>query len=151
MALAKYLRGVQLLIKISDMEVSPVFAHPCLINANRQLSLTAELTDVVVPDCSDPDLMAWTVREKRALSCSITGAGVLHTPDTKDYFDWVTGSAAKNVRAELGAVTLANGGGHIAGAFHLGQFDFGGDRGGLTEANVSLSSSGAMTWVDAAA
>lgn len=149
MALVKYLKGVQLLIEVSDMGGTPVFAHPCLINANRQLSITAEMNDVVVPDCADPDLMAWTVREKRALSATITGAGVLHTPDVEEYFDWVTSSAAKDVRAKLNGVTALNGGGHVAGSFHLSQFDFGGDRGGLTECNISLPSTGALSWVAA--
>ena len=149
MALAKYLKGVQLLIQVGDGADPEVFAHPCLINASRGINITAETNDIKVPDCSDPDLMAWLVREKTAVSATIDGAGVLNTPDTEIYFNWVKSSAAKNIRINLNGVSGANGGGRINGVFHLTQFQLQGDRGDLVQCTIKMDSTGELTWTDA--
>jgi hypothetical protein len=149
MSLAKTLRGTQLLIKVSDGASSPVFSHPCLINTSRGIQLTAEMNEVLVPDCSDPDLMAWLEREKKSLSATISGAGVLNTPDFPDYFDWFTSADPKACRVELNGVSGANGGGYLAGSFHLASLETSGDRGDKVQVTMSLPSTGEITWTDA--
>lgn len=152
MALIKYLRGVKLGIKVSDMDPdTPEFAQPCLINAARSIKLTATTNDITVPDCSDPDLLAYLVREKKALSADVTGAGVLNTPDTSDYVAWLASPDPRDVRVELLNVSLANGGGWIAAQYHLVDFEFSGDRGDLTNCSVAMTSTGAFAWHAAAA
>lgn len=150
MAVAKVLRGTKLLVKVSDGAGTPVFAHPCLINAARGFALNAETNTTNVPDCDDPDLLSWASTEKRSLSASISGAGVLHTPDTEQYFDWVKSATPKDVRVELNGVTGANGGGYFAGKFHLTQFELTGDLGEKVQCSISMQNDGAVTWTDAA-
>jgi hypothetical protein len=149
MSLAKTLRGTQLLIKVSDGASTPAFSHPCLINTSRGIQLTAEMNEVLVPDCSDPDLMAWLEREKKSLSATISGAGVLNTPDFEDYFDWFTSVDPKACRVELGGVSSANGGGYLSGSFHLSSFEATGDRGDKVQTTMSLPSTGEITWTAA--
>jgi hypothetical protein len=150
MADAKTVRGTKLLIKVSDGASSPTFAHPCLINTDRGISFNADTNDVVIPDCSNPDLMAWAAREKVTLSAEITGAGTLNTPDTSDYFDWVTSADPKAVRVELGDVALADGGGYWSGNFHLTRFEVNGTRGNRAQCAITMQSDGSVTWTDAA-
>ncbi len=141
MSLAKTLRGTKLLIKVSDGASTPAFVHPCLINTSRGIQFTAEMNEVLVPDCADPDLMAWLEREKKSLSATINGAGVLNTPDTENYFNWFKDADPKACRVELSGVTGgANGGGYLSGSFHLSQFEITGDRGDKVQASMSFPS-----------
>lgn len=151
MALAKVLAGKSLLIKVSDGAGTPVFAHPCLINAARGIDFTAETNDTRIPDCDDPELIAWIKREKVSMSGSISGAGVLNTTDTEFYFSWVKSPDPIAVRVEFSGVVLADGGGWFAGNFHCTQFGVSGDLGDYVQANIGLVSDGDIAWVDAAA
>jgi len=151
MAQAESLRGTKLLIKVSDGEVSPTFAHPCLINTDRGITFTADTNDVLVPDCSDPDLMAWAAREKVSLSATINGAGTLHIPDAQVYSDWVMSADPIAVRVELGGVVLADDGGYWQGNFHCTSFEVNGTRGNRVQCSITLLSDGAVAWHDAAA
>lgn len=150
MAQASSLRGVRLLVKIGDGEDPEVFSHPCLINAARGLSIVAQTNDIVIPDCSNPDLMAWAAREKVSLSGTINGAGVVHTPDVSDWSAYVISENTKNVRVELGSVLLADGGGYWGGAFHCTEFSITGERGNRAECSVTMLSDGVIAWTDAA-
>lgn len=90
MAEVKHARGVKLLIKVGDGATPEVFETYCSINAERGITFTAGTNDQDIPDCQDPDAIAWVVREKTNLSASITGSGVLDTGDVQDFFDWKT-------------------------------------------------------------
>jgi hypothetical protein len=150
MALAKVVRGKSLLIKVSDGgSPTPVYAHPCLINAARGIVFTAESNQTRIPDCDDPELISWIKREKTALGATINGAGVLNTPDTQEYFDWWKSASPKVIRIELNGVSGANGGGYFAGSFHLTNFEITGDIGEYAQCSLSLESDGEITWTDA--
>lgn len=149
MADAKTVRGTKLLIKVSDGATSPAFAHPCLINTDRGIAFTAETNDVIIPDCSDPDLMAWAAREKVSLSAQITGAGTLHTLNTEEYFNWVKAADPKAVRVEFSGVSAGDGGGYWSGNFHCTQFEVNGTRGNRAQCAITLVSTGSVAWTDA--
>lgn len=151
MAQAKTVRGTKLLVKVSDGAGTPAYSHPCLINTDRGIAFSAETNDVIIPDCADPDLMAWAAREKVSLSAQITGSGTLNTPDTEFYSDWVMSPDPIAVRVELGGVVLADGGGYWQGNFHCTNFELTGTRGNRVQCSLTLVSDGAITWHDAAA
>ncbi len=149
MTAAKTLRGKNLFIKVSDGAGTPVFAHPCLINAQRGIVFSSSTNSIRVPDCTDPELISWISREKTEIGATINGAGVLHTPDTEFYFNWVKSPDPIAVRVELNGVTGANGGGYFAGDFHCTNFEVTGDVGQLTTCSIGLENDGAVTWTDA--
>lgn len=151
MALAKVVRGKNLLIKVSDGGGTPVFAHPCLINAARGIVFSAETNQVRVPDCDDPELIAWLAREKVSIGATVNGAGVLHSTDTEFYYNWVASSDPIAVRVELSGVTLANGGGYFSGLFHCTNYELTGDLGDHVQCSIGLESDGTVAWNDAAA
>lgn len=151
MALAKVLAGKSLLIQVSDGAGTPVFAHPCLINASRGITLTAETNQTRIPDCTDPELIAWIKREKVSISGALNGQGVLNTTDTEFYFDWLKSADPIACRVILNGVTLANGGGRFNGDWHLTTYELSGDVGEYVNASLSWESDGDITWTDAAA
>lgn len=151
MAAVKHARGVKLLLKVGDGAGPEVFTAKCSINAARGISFSAQTNDFNVPDCADPDLIAWIVREKVSLSVSINGAGILNTPDVEPFFVWFASELSKNCQLHLADVLAADGGGYFAGAFHLTDFQITGDRGGKMEVSLTLASDGAVTWTDAIA
>lgn len=148
MAQAKTMPGSSLFVQVGDGGSPETFAHPCLINAQRGISLSAETADTNVPDCDDPEAIAWVEREKRSLSGQVTGEGVLNTTDTETYFNWLKSDDTKNIRVKLNGITGANGGGYFSGAFHLTAFEVTGTRGEKAQASITMLSSGAIAWTD---
>jgi hypothetical protein len=144
MAVVKHARGVKLLLKVGDGASPEVFTAMCTINAARSIKGTATTNEFNIPDCADPDALAWVVREKVSLSYSVNGAGILNTPDVQDFADWLANEASKNCQIVVD-VPSADGGVIFEGAFHLTDFEITGDRGGKMEANVALVSDGEVT------
>jgi hypothetical protein len=149
MANAKTVRGTKILVMIGDGEVSESFAHNCSINGARSLQLSAQTNDTNVPDCDDPDLMAWVEREKVSLSGTIQGAGVTNTPDVEFFFDFLKDPDPRNVRVAID-VPGADGGGYFAGAWLCSDFTVNGDRGSKSDISITMQSTGVISWVDAA-
>ena len=151
MAPPKTMSGRQLLVQISDGADPEVFAHDCLINTERGIAFASETNREMIPDCDDPDAPGWSEVTVSGQSATITGAGRLHTASVSEWFDWFTSGAAKNVRVLLNGVSLANGGGHWAGAFKLTSWEVTGPETGRAAVSVTLESDGVVTWVDASA
>ena len=145
MAAVKHARGVKLLLKVGD-GASPTenFAAYCTVNAARSIKGTATTNEFNIPDCTDPDLLAWVSREKVSLSYTVSGAGILNTPDVEDFTTWLAAEEPKNCQIVVD-VPSADGGVIFEGAFHLTDFEITGDRGGKMEANISLASDGEVT------
>ena len=148
MTAVKTMVGEKLLIQIGDGGTPEVFAHDCLINLDRGIQNSADVTDVIVPDCDDPSAPAWKQVFKDGLQIQISGAGVLHTASLETWFNWMNSDTEKNVRIKFD-VSAANGGGHIAGAFKLTQFNVSGSRKNNSTVDVTLVSHGSCAWTDA--
>ncbi|NTI48504.1 hypothetical protein G6L94_09290 [Agrobacterium rhizogenes] len=52
------------------------YAAPCGFTS-KSLQLTKELNEVTIPDCDDPDAVAWVGRDAASLSAQVSGEGVL--------------------------------------------------------------------------
>lgn len=144
MAEVKHARGVRLLIKLGDGAQPEVFETYCSINAERGITFTAGTNDQDIIDCENPDAVAWVVREKTNLSASITGSGVLNTPDVADFYTWLTSEDPRNVKVIVD-VPSTDGGVTFTGRFHLTEFSITGNRGEKMQASISLASDGAVT------
>lgn len=144
MAQATTVPGKSLLIKVGDGATPEVFTHNCSINAERGLQLSAQTNDINVPDCDDPDLMAWVEREKVSLSGQITGAGTLNAEDQDLFWDWFKSPDTKNVKV-VTDIAGASGGRVFSGAFHCTNFEISGNRGEKCTCSITLQSSGEIT------
>lgn len=147
MAAVKTLNGEQLLVQIEWTPASGTFAHDCLINTERGIQFSADMQEFTIPDCVTPEDPAWKVTEKDGLSATVSGAGMLHTSSVEAFFNWFKSKDTLNCRVKVN-VAGADGGGYWAGAFHLSAFSITGTRKEKATAEVSLTSSGAITWTD---
>lgn len=144
MAEVNYTRGVKLVVKVGDGASPEVFSPLCTINAERGITFGSQTNDVNIPDCDDPDKMAWLAREVQSLSIDVTGGGMSHKQDVKRLWDWFESGEAKNCQVILDDASPAN---VITweGRFLLTQFDMTGNRAERVNSTMTLSSDGAVT------
>ncbi|MGE0828941.1 MAG: phage tail tube protein [Hyphomonadaceae bacterium] len=147
MAQAVTVPGKSLFIKVGDGGSPETFTHNCSINAQRGLQLSAQTNDVNVPDCDDPDLMAWVEREKVSLSGAINGSGVLNAPDQDLFWEWFSSADPKNVKV-ITDIAGASGGRVFTGAWLCTGFDITGNRGEKCQCAITLASNGAITFAN---
>lgn len=143
----KTLNGEQLLVQIEMTPSSGSYAHDCLINTDRGIQFSADAKEFVVPNCLTPEDPAWVTTIKDGLKAAVNGAGMLHTSSVEDWWNWFKDDATRNVRVKIN-VAGADGGGYWQGAFHLTNFNVTGTAKELATCEVTLASSGAITWTD---
>jgi hypothetical protein len=139
----------QLFIAIGNGGSPETFAHPCMINAARQIQFTSNPVESLLPYCSpDEDLAAWVERQGDGLSVQITGSGMLsiRTPSQaggiEDWSDWFILQELKNIHVLIATA------GYYYGAFLLTSFGITGPgRKQKVTFDCNLQSSGAMGWV----
>ena len=141
--------GGQILVKIGDGADPEVFASDCLINTDKGIEFSSDSTDFVVPDCADPTAPGFKQSLIDGLQAAINGAGKMYTPSVKGWFNWFTSGEAKNIRYEI-VVPGAQGGGYFEMQAKLNSFSISASHKQVSEVNVSLTSHGEITWVDAA-
>lgn len=147
MALVKAAKGTRLLVKMSDGNSPEAFVHYCTINAEREFSLELNTNESVIPDCDDPDAPGWVDREAVSKSGSISGQGMLNTPDYPIFF--AVWDAGEPVRCQVVLdVDSADGGSVVEGLFLLTTLAVSGTKGEKMQGSVAWQSTGALTLAD---
>lgn len=131
----------QVLIAIGDGEVTEAFAHPCLINGDKAIQMTANFSDDVVPDCDNPANPAQIFRFADSIDLTCSGTGKLHRDDAKVYADWLASGASKNAKIRVGA-SGGTGSFEISVSLKLTGFSISTTRPTTAEADVSFAADG---------
>lgn len=119
-----------------------VFSAPCGFT-QKAFARSKELSDIVVPDCDDPDAPAWVEREVRSLSSSISGSGVLAKEALPVWDEAFDSTDAVNCKVEM---HWGTGAGNIityTQKFHLSSFEISADLGDKVQVSVQMESTGA--------
>ena len=117
-----------------------VYAAPCGFNT-KSLTLTKDLTDVTLPDCDDPDAVAWIGRDAASLSASVTGEGVLAVESAETWLEAWEDEESVPVRIEIEfPATIII----WTGLMHVATFTTGAEAGGRATANVEMQSDGEL-------
>jgi hypothetical protein len=132
------------LLKVGNGGNPEVFAAPCGFT-EKALQLSAETSDQTIPDCDNPDAVAWTAREVTRQSANITGSGLLAVESIGVYRAWFLSGANRNVRAEFPGAGAA-GGGYWAGAYKLASLEIGATLGEKVTVSINALSDGEVTW-----
>jgi len=137
------------LLQIENPAGSGTFMTPCgFTSKGAQESLSTQET--VVPDCDDPDAVAFIERDGDALSMEISASGVIAQENWAIWRAWMRSGASRLVRI-YHDVTLANNGGYDQGSFHLTAMNRAGERGRKVTVDITLMSDGEYTWTAATA
>lgn len=138
-----------LLIQFGDGDSPEVYAHNCTINLSKEFTLEASTIDATEPNCEDEDAPAWVLRAVDTLSAGISGSGTMDPVSYGVLRAKMLAGTAFNVRVKLD-LALAAGGGYFQGSYVMTTLGLAKEGKGFVSANVSLASSGEVTWVDAA-
>jgi len=144
MALPTTRRFGQMLVYIEDPAVPGTWIAPCGFNS-KSISFTKELTDIVIPDCADPDAVAAVGREVRSTSWSISGSGVLALEALTDWRNFYNSIASWNVRVEI-VSTAGQGGGVYEGKAHMASMELSAELGDKVQLAVEIQSDGEVVF-----
>ncbi|HYD66169.1 phage tail tube protein [Azospirillum sp.] len=116
------------------------YASPCGFTS-KSLTLTKDLTDVNLPDCDDPDAVAWVGRDAASLSAAVSGEGVLAAESVEAWLDgWESvESIPVKIEVEFPAKTIT-----WTGLMHIATFTAGAEQGGRVTANIEMQSDGEL-------
>lgn len=122
--------GEEILIQIGDGADPEVFAHDCMINASRSITLSASTRDQTIPNCTDPSKPDQTVRSVDALDSQISGDGKLHKASVKAWAD--RRGQIVNVRGRIAGAL------RVAGPYILTEFAITGTAREFATAQITL-------------
>lgn len=139
-----------LLIQFGDGDLPEVYTHNCTINLSKEFTIEASTIDATEPNCEDEDAPAWVLRAVDTLSAGISGSGTMDPSSFAVLRAKILAGTEFNVRVKID-LPLASAGGYFQGAYILTSLGLAKEGKGFVSASVALSSSGEVTWVDAAA
>lgn len=130
-------------VYLGDSASPIVYTAPCGFTS-KSLTLTKNLNEINIPDCDDPDAVAWVGRDAATLSMSVTGEGVLASESVEAWLDAWEDDESVPVKVELvfPAKTIT-----WTGLMHIATFTSGAEQGSRATANVEMQSDGEMTRV----
>lgn len=128
-------------IELGDGATPEVFSAPCGFTS-KSLTLTKNLEEVTIPDCADPDAVAWVGRDASTLSASVSGEGVLASESVETWLDAFEATESVSVRISIifAAKTVT-----WLGKMHLSTFTPSADQGGRVTVSVEMQSDGELT------
>lgn len=122
-------------------DASPiVYTAPCGFTS-KSLTLTKNLTEINLPDCDDPDAVAWVGRDAESLSASISGEGVLAAQSVDTWLEaWESvDSVPARIEIEFPAKTIV-----WEGLMHVATFTASAEQGGRVTASIEMQSDGEL-------
>lgn len=117
------------------------YVAPCGFTS-KSFTLSKNLQEIDIPDCDDPDAVAWIGRDAQNLSATITGEGVAaaqSVPDWNAAFKSIESIPAK-VEIEFSTGTLT-----YTGLFQVDNLAFGAEQAGRVTLNANMQSDGVIT------
>jgi len=131
---------------LGDGASPETFTHYCTVNAEREFSLEANVNEDVVPDCDDLEAPGWVSRTVASLSGTITGQGMLNTPDFPEFWAFLVEGVSRNCQVVLD-VEADDGGSIVEGRFLLTTLSMSGNRGEKMQGAITLQSDGPLELV----
>lgn len=128
-------------VMLGDGGSPQVYAAPCGFT-NKSMTITKNLNEVNIPDCDDPDAVAWVGRDAVSLSMEISGEGVMSEESVETWLDAVENpdSVPARVEMEFPSKTIA-----WEGFMQVATVGAGAEQGQRVTKNITMQSDGEMT------
>lgn len=146
MAQATTTRFGKFLIKLGDDSDPIVYTSPCGFT-QKSLTLSKELADVLIPDCDDPDAVAWIGRDATSKSASVSGEGVVASESLTTWLNAWESTSSTPVKIEIeftGGTTTT-----WTGYMHVSSLNPSAEQGGRVTMAIEMQSDGELTRVTA--
>ena len=148
MATVNYVEFKDFTILVGDgAQPTEAFAPRCTINLERGFNISPNYQDTELPDCADDSLPASIFKALTSVSAEVSGSGVVENADVEFFTDWLLQNQTKNVRVVIGTSGAGNGKQFTFPA-KIGQFDITASKNGVTNADISIVSNGAIVSAD---
>ncbi|MFB2563471.1 phage tail tube protein [Rhizobium sp. IMFF44] len=127
----------------TDTAGSITYTAPCGFTS-KSLQFSKDLNDVQIPDCEDPDAVAWLGRDVASLSAQVSGEGVLAQEAVDSWLEAVESidSVPVKIILEFPAKKI-----EWTGLMHVSDFNVQGELGGRVTVSATLNSDGELTRV----
>lgn len=135
-----------LVVYLEDTATPGTYIAPCGLT-EKSFTLSKDASDIVVPDC-DPllvDAPAWTGREVRSISWSVSGSGILAVEAIETWREFAESTVSRNVRVEI-TTAAGLGGGYYTGKAHLTSWEVSGSLGEKVQVSITLDSDEEAVW-----
>ncbi len=131
-------------VSLSNGASPAVFTAPCGFTS-KSLNLSKNLTEVSIPDCSDPDAPIWLGRDVQSLTASVSGEGVLAAEAVPTWLDAYDSTSSVEVQV---VITYASGTLTYQGFMHLESMEMTAEQGARVQMTISMQSDGELagTW-----
>ncbi len=141
-------------IELGDGESSETFTKICGFT-QIEITMDPELNDTVVPDCDDPDAVAWVQRDKVSLSASFSAQGVMAKSALPLVESATLDGLSRNVRITIAGMGVGTGSPALvnrrySGKFHINH-SLSGERGNKWQITMEGQSDGEIAITSVAA
>ena len=140
-------KGTKVRLLQGDGAEPEVFSAFCGLTA-KSINFQTNTNETFVPDCDNPDAPQWRELTKSGRYVSISGSGLLNMGSLDSFQAAYDADETATYRFEIAVPALQNGG-YWIGQFMLTNFQVTGNDGDLTQVEITLESSGEVTWVAA--
>lgn len=140
MAKPETARFGKFLVKLGSGTGPIVYAAPCGFTS-KSLTLSKDLTEIVIPDCEDPDAASWVGRDVNSLSAAVNGQGVLASEALETWTDAYDSVEPVPVKIEIHFKTKIL---SYTGTMHISSLSFETEQGGRVTITVEMASDGEM-------
>lgn len=147
MAEPKTVKGTLVGILLGDGATAETFSAFCGINA-KTINFQTNTNEEFIYDCANLDAPPWRKLTKSGRFLSVTGTGQLDSDVLSRYQAAYDDDDAVNAQISID-VPAVDGGGYWESAMMLTNLNITGNNGETTTVEISLESSGPVTWVPA--
>lgn len=123
-----------------ETDTPGTYAAPCGFTS-KSLTLTKNLSEVNIPDCDDPDAVAWVGRDAESLSAAVSGEGIIAAESVEAWLDAWESEDSINVLLEIEfpAKTVS-----WMGKMHVASLNPATEQGGRVTMAVEMQSDGEL-------
>jgi Phage tail tube protein len=146
MAAAVTFSAGKLLLLVGDGESSEAFTEPCAIT-EASITISKELADTIIPDCSDPDAVGWVERDATSNSATISISGMVTSAGNARFNELVLETASANMKPRLVGGGTGSGTPDLqwSGKWHVTSYEFKRARGERLTFSAEIVSDGTIT------
>lgn len=116
------------------------YAAPCGFTS-KSLTLTKNLSEVNIPDCDDPDAVAWVGRDAESLSAAVSGEGIIAAESVEAWLDAWESEESINVLLEIEFPAKVV---SWTGKMHVATLNPAAEQGGRVTMSVEMQSDGEL-------